>query len=525
MFQAAFHRGGAVIVAAVAAALVWSVGFKGFMPLDQSIVWDGAWRLMQGQAAFVDFAMPAGFVPAALQAGAFANFGLSWTVYVAHAALANALFAALVFACSARVFGRTGPAFFYGLLAGIAFYPPMGTPYPDHHALLFGLVPFLVLLGDAARGRVTVLAWAAMPLLWLLAVLSKPLPGLFLAAGAAPIAAVVAVRLGASGRAVAALAIGGAVAASDALLLASAYAVSFDDLWRSLVVLPGATGAARLAPPFVVPRLGDLAKPGIVVTALALVYCWRALLRPAATLDWAAHAAATALLAAGAAYVLLSDNSPWFGLGALPLAAGLAHFLIERRLQGFPGLRRRLGWTVGGFAAVQLGVLHLDITVTRAANELRHGRWTAAEDASAIDPRLAGLRWVLPPAVARDLKAEDSAAAYRDLLALLRAREGNFVLIGDATILYSLAARPSAFPALWFHRGLAWSPGPAFDAQVAAAMQRFAVRRLVVDGEGTWTGTRAGDFAAVARCLARATESVQIGRFRVAEVPADCALR
>jgi hypothetical protein len=180
--------------------------------------------------------------------------------------------------------------------------------------------------------------------------------------------------------------------------------------------------------------------------------------------------------------------------------------------------------------AVQLGVMHLDIAMSRAANELRHGRWVAAVDGAAVDPRLTGLRWVLPPMVASDLKAEDSAQAYRDLLNLLRGREGNFVLIGDATILPALAGKPSVFPAPWFHPGLTYPerdhPARArFDAKIVRALVRHDVRRIVIDGDRTWAGARATDFAPLASCLAQATEVTPVGRFRVVELPPGCVPR
>ena len=85
----ALHRGAMAIVACVAAGLAWNTGFEGYMPLDQSIVWDGAWRVLQGQVPAIDFALPAGLTPILIQAGIFKIAGVAWAGYVAHAALAN----------------------------------------------------------------------------------------------------------------------------------------------------------------------------------------------------------------------------------------------------------------------------------------------------------------------------------------------------------------------------------------------------------------------------------------------------
>jgi len=361
-------------------------------------------------------------------------------------------------------------------------------------------------------------------LLLILALLSKPMPGLLFAAGAAWAAlAGPDGRMTIAGSAWAAMAAGALATVAGAAALVVALEIPPDALGLSLLTLPGETGAARLAPDFLAARLSALAKIGPIALALALVFCWRRFLTDL-------HLAATTILVAGAAYALLSDNSAWFGLGALPAAAGLAHLLVEKTLHHQPGLRGRLGWTLAALTATQALVLHLDITMTRAANELRRAHWAVAPDAGAIDPRLAGLRFALPPMVARDLKAEDRAAVYRRLLDLLRAREGGFVLVGDATILYALAGRAAPLPALWLHPGLTYPrPGhrdrPLYDAMLARGLAREGVRTVVLDGERSWTGATLAELApGLARCLeGEAGEAV--GRFRVFALPPGCIQR
>src|SRR5262245_40214622 len=93
-------------------------GRIGLMPLDQSIVWDGAWRLAHGQVPFRDFTTPAGLVPMALQALLFRVFGATWFVYCAHAAIFNGAFCVLSFGLL-RGFGLSRPAaFLYSALGG-----------------------------------------------------------------------------------------------------------------------------------------------------------------------------------------------------------------------------------------------------------------------------------------------------------------------------------------------------------------------------------------------------------------------
>ncbi len=176
--EQALHRGAMVIVAVLAAGLRLGVRVPGLHALDQSIVWDGAWRILGGQVPFVDFAVPAGLTPALIQAAVWKIAGMSWTSYVAHAAIANAIFALAVFTTLAKLMGRIGPAFAYAALSAVALYPPMGTPYADHHAVLFlGLTLLLILRDLLAPGR-SIFLWLVALACLLLALLSKALPGL-----------------------------------------------------------------------------------------------------------------------------------------------------------------------------------------------------------------------------------------------------------------------------------------------------------------------------------------------------------
>ena len=58
-------------------------GRRGFLPLDQSIVFDGGWRLVSGQVPFHDFVAPSGLVPSAIQAAFVSVLGVSGAVWAA----------------------------------------------------------------------------------------------------------------------------------------------------------------------------------------------------------------------------------------------------------------------------------------------------------------------------------------------------------------------------------------------------------------------------------------------------------
>jgi hypothetical protein len=73
-------------------------GRRGFLPLDQSIVFDGALADAQRQMPFRDFTTPSAITPSAMQVPFFALFGVTWFALCLHAAVVNGLFCVAVYA-------------------------------------------------------------------------------------------------------------------------------------------------------------------------------------------------------------------------------------------------------------------------------------------------------------------------------------------------------------------------------------------------------------------------------------------
>src|SRR5262245_24814417 len=66
--------------------------YIGYMPLDQSTIYNGAWRVLVGQVPYIDFWTPFGLIPILAQAVIFHGLGVSWTNYALQASLLNGLF-------------------------------------------------------------------------------------------------------------------------------------------------------------------------------------------------------------------------------------------------------------------------------------------------------------------------------------------------------------------------------------------------------------------------------------------------
>lgn len=124
--------------------LSFKAGERGFFPYGQSFVFDGSYRLFQGQIPFKDFVLPTGPVPGWFLIPFFRFLGVNYFSYIAGAASVNVLATLCSFLVLRFLFPKkTILAFLAAVLTAIWFYPPNGTPYEDQTSF------FLSLLGVA----------------------------------------------------------------------------------------------------------------------------------------------------------------------------------------------------------------------------------------------------------------------------------------------------------------------------------------------------------------------------------------
>ena len=100
---------------------------------------------------------------------------------------------------------------------------------------------------------------------------------------------------------------------------------------------------------------------------------------------------------------------------------------------------------------------------------------------------------------------------------------GNFLLLGDESIVYGLTGRPSPSPVLWYHPGLTFRESkPArsrLERQIDEALARYSVRWVVIPKNASWTGWNETTLNGLAARLAnRPCESV--GTYRICDIAA-----
>ena len=497
---------------AIATAIGLHYAPMGFLPVDQSICFDGGWRILCGQVPLRDYVAPNGFPVHALQALFFAALGVNWLAYCLHAALANGAAALLVDRFLALLGLDAKWSSLFALATAFVFTPPFGVPYMETHAFLFSFAALFAALvairGASERGRL-VGALCVGPLL-ALAFLSKQIPSVFF------LPAVLLIALGSEGeraRTLLRMLAGFAASAGILLILAGVLRVDWELVRLHVFDLPSEEGAKRLA---FVPTLASLgarftetraelgvATPVFVVLGSLLLLLtlplWR--LRPRASGQpraplGAARCAALALFLLFVCLMFIAWTSNQKAIGVPLLFASVGCFAAACS-SAATALRERgrRRWALGPSVlvpvlavAASFDTAHFtrEFVATRAVNDLAYDTELAAREASHLPDGLATLRWSVPKLVTY------TPDELRALVAYLREREGGLFLLGDCSPLYGLAEKPSTFPALWFHPALTFpsTADPrfdAFDARLLANLERSDVRTLVLEPR-IWVG-------------------------------------
>jgi hypothetical protein len=517
----------------VAFYLSTRAGGRGFYAFDQSIVFDGSYRVLSGQVPYRDFLMPFGPVTFWLHAVFFKLLGTTYQAYVAGAGAVNVaatltamLIVRLLFP-SLRFLPLAG-----GIVTAVWFYPPFGTPWVDQTAFFFALAAVFVFLKgllDESDGATRPLLLAASGCLIFLSFLSKQNVGSFMVL-LFPLLILADNRSGLRRlRDLGFFALGGAVTAG---CFAIWVATSSDTAGfvHYFFEIPRELGVARLSG--FADSWGALRWPSPMgrAPALMLATAWGSLAvsvvyltaspaRAARGTPPRPHLLAAVLCIYLAAFQHLFTNTtlnqPENGLAftGVILAAGVGLLLS---LGGLGGIR------AGGLIAVAVGVLLLftsragyRVAMRREVHEMLRG--ADFGDELPIEA-LKGLRW------ARPTRLRGYAVTPDHIVRLYRYLEQsgeNFFIFPDWTLFYGLVGVPSPQPLLWFHEGVTYrkDDNAELDREIVDALKRNDVR-IVVREQAAWfnPGKRLDDFPQLEAFLGGEFRKVgDIGIFRVYE--------
>ena len=493
-------------LAAFAIGLCLNYGRLGINPLDQSIVFDGGWRILSGQLPFRDFTTPLGIVPSAMQALFFAAFGVSWFTYCLHAAIVNALFAIVALVIARRLGAGFWTAWFVGVGSAIVFYTPFSVPFSDQHSFFFSACCVWTTLESAGNGARARRALLATPSLAALALLSKLIPAGFVVVPCVLVASARSLRNDPWW-----LVAGLALPVAVGVAAVAAIHAPIHDLIYFMFTLPAQVGAHRTVDYVVEGTLFgarvehiwlewvDLLPISRALVAglwLATIAAWVAPRGVSHPVDRSASARLLGfslwLALVTAAFTYVTNNAASNGLAFLPLIVVSAWLAFSRAFEGFASREFGHRRTVH----VVLAVL---VFAASASDLWRFNQNVNAEHGHTMFDRSLP-RWS-PGGRLGFLRLNDKSYAFdvRDILPYIASRPDNFLLIGDSAFLYGATGHPSVFPALWFHYGLTTpAPGsdefPAFDARVLSNVMKYDARYIIQEGDRAPMGGALNDF-------------------------------
>ncbi len=481
-----------LILGLLAAGWTYLCGTRGIFPLDQSIVFDAAYRLLNGQVPFVDFYSPQGISLFYAQALWFALFGLTYNTYVIFAAVLAFVAAILHFKIVACLSGsRLLPPIAASLFSAVFFMAPFGTPYPETFAFIFiHCALWLQLRGSSdsigaaainsqsfvSAGLTGICIAAAFfskqsvaalyaPLVVMLPLCTEKTPGL--AATSKRQITVVA-------------------AAFVSAMLYWLYLLSLGataEFQRYFFEIPLALGAERLG------LVHALSYSIILGTYLFACLAYRALVKAVLRLPaMATNRNSASALCIGMYFLFASILMHEVILNSATLADNSIGLMLVCLLIGITA-----GRPIAGFGKVTVALTSTLLLVYGGylgiSRKVQESVYSATFDQRLETRVLNGLRWGNPTLIYEGKSGPEvggmkvSAAEIDELIRYLKLQKTPFFIFPDFTFLYAAAGQPAPQPLLWFHKGLTYSTkyDEELDRSIVSALQRSGIKTVVIE--------------------------------------------
>lgn len=489
-------------------------GRRGFFPLDQSIVFDGSYRILKGQIPYKDFLIPVGPVPFYIHSLFFKISGVKYSSYLLGSSFINLLATVLSFFIVYLIFpSKRWLSLSGAFLTAIWFYPPSGTPYIEQNSFFMSLLGILFLLSGLFFGGLA--SFLRILLLFLsgffsfLSILSKQnagfivFPVYFLLIISYKMPEIKKV-LNDSFCFLAGFLV--------SLLLFSLYLILFSDpgnFLKHAVILPLKAGMERFFPKgllFILRRIGPiyfLPANGLFfllsISFLILYFYNSQNIRDKGKNVFVASILCAYLIISQSIFNLTANNQPEMGIPftgiIFSVGIGIILSILEvMKIKIFHGENelklpsKRLVKTLfiiflfisGTLMAIKGG----KVSLNREAHDIFEK--SVFKDKFSVED-LKGLKWGEPTVIKGcEVKAED----IENIIHFLRRKRRNFFVFPDFTIFYGLLNSPPPQPILWFHKGLTYPStyDRALDERVVKDLKRRNVEILVFE-ECSWFGT------------------------------------
>ena len=153
-------------------------GYRGVFPIDSFIIFDAGYKVLNNIHPFKDYWSITGPLLDYIQSVLFLLFEVNWFSYVLHAALVNCLLSLVSFYFFLNIGLNKIYALLYALGISILAYPATGTPFMDHHAVIFATISLIYLILAFTKNKK--IFWFLSSLFLVFSFFSKQIPGGYL---------------------------------------------------------------------------------------------------------------------------------------------------------------------------------------------------------------------------------------------------------------------------------------------------------------------------------------------------------
>ncbi len=147
---------------------------RGAFPIDSFTNFDSASSIVLGSHPFKDYWAITGPFLDYVQAFLFLILGINWTSYVLHASIINAALTIFSFYFFLQIGLKNYYAFIYSLGVGILAYTSIGSPFVDHHSVIFCIMAFYSISIAILSGKI--FFWFIVPIFISFSFFSKQIP-------------------------------------------------------------------------------------------------------------------------------------------------------------------------------------------------------------------------------------------------------------------------------------------------------------------------------------------------------------
>ena len=154
-------------------------GNRGVFPIDSFIIFEAGFNVISGHHPFKDYWSITGPILDYIQSLFFLIFGINWFSYVLHASVINMVLVLYTFYFLSKIGLKTFYAFIYSLGVAVLAYPNVGTPFMDHHAVIFSVMAlYSFILGILSKKNIF---WFLTSVFLIFSFFSKQIPSSYLA--------------------------------------------------------------------------------------------------------------------------------------------------------------------------------------------------------------------------------------------------------------------------------------------------------------------------------------------------------